>query len=419
MALHPYVGFVYDPAFDPQGMRTQHRGLPVSPFGFVDDKWPVLPESDDTVVVGIFGGSMAWWVSKEGAEALLGELSQIPELRDKRIVLVRVALGGFKQPQQLMALTYLLSLGAHFDIVINLDGFNEVALTAESNVKHRVFPFYPRDWATLVGELDDPMVTRLAGEITALTRLRGYWAEAFLLPGLRSTAITTLLWRAVDGALGQLTAARRLDLAAYEGQLDPEQRRFASHGPLLRYRDADEVYADIARVWQESSLQMHRIARANRARYYHFLQPNQYVEGAKPMLPDERKVALREGSEYGASVARAYPQLLARGDELTQRGVRFHDLTKIFAGIGKPLYIDDCCHVSGEGNAMIGRRIGEIIADDFAAARRDRERREQLEAARTAASSAPAAPRPPAAPPPAAPPPAQAPGGQAGSAPGN
>jgi hypothetical protein len=117
------------------------------------------------------------------------------------------------------------------------------------------------------------------------------------------------------------------------------------------------------------------------------------------MLPDERKVALREGSEYGNSVVRAYPLLQAAGAELAKQGVRFTDLTDTFAGIGKPLYIDDCCHVSAEGNAMIGRRIGEIIAKDYAAARREKEKREQLEAERAAAGAAahaagPTIPRP-------------------------
>jgi hypothetical protein len=257
------------------------------------------------------------------------------------------------------------------------------------------------------------MVTRLAGEITALTRLRGYWGEIFLLPGLRSSAITALVWRAGDGLLGRLAAARRLDLAEYEGQLEPEQRRFASHGPLARYRGADQVYGDIAELWKESSLQMHRLARANKARYYHFLQPNQYMPDVKPMLEEERAVALRPDSAYGKSVARSYPLLREKGQELVREGVRFHDLTGIFGGIGKPLYIDDCCHVNAEGNAMIGRKIGGLIAEDFAAARRERERREEAEraiqpATGGAAAPAPVAPpvRPPAqaAPPPARPP---------------
>ncbi len=375
LALHPYLGFVYDPAYDPEGTRQAH-GLPVSPHGFLDDKLPVRPAAKDEVVVGFFGGSMALWVSSEGAAALAAELARIPELRGKRIVIVRLALGGGKQPQQLQALAYLLSLGAHFDLIVNLDGFNEVALPPGANVARRVFPFYPRDWATMVGELDDPMVTRLAGEITALVRFRGLWAEAFLEPGLRDTALTTLLWRAVDGAIGRLTAARRLDLAEYEGQLEPDQRRFSAQGPVRDYASDAEMYSDLARMWKDASLQMHRLSRANGIRYVHFLQPNQYFPGSKPLGEEERKVAIREGSEFGRSVARGYPLIRDAAPELVREGVELHDLTGIFAGLEEPLYVDDCCHVSARGNAMIGRKMGEAIAQGFAE-RRERRRRDE------------------------------------------
>ena len=38
-----------------------------------------------------------------------------------------------------------------------------------------------------------------------------------------------------------------------------------------------------ARTWAESSFQMHAVASAKGIRYFHFLQPNQYIEGTKPM----------------------------------------------------------------------------------------------------------------------------------------
>ena len=41
---------------------------------------------------------------------------------------------GYKQPQQLMAYNYLLSLGAEFDAVINIDGYN-VITTANGDVR--------------------------------------------------------------------------------------------------------------------------------------------------------------------------------------------------------------------------------------------------------------------------------------------
>src|SRR4030095_13628597 len=40
---------------------------------------------------------------------------------------------GYKQPQQLLVLSYFLSIGQTFDLVLNIDGFNEVALGSLNN----------------------------------------------------------------------------------------------------------------------------------------------------------------------------------------------------------------------------------------------------------------------------------------------
>ena len=49
-------------------------------------------------------------------------------LSGRKIDIVRLALPGQKQPQQLMTLAWVQSLGAEFDIVVNLDGYNEAVL---------------------------------------------------------------------------------------------------------------------------------------------------------------------------------------------------------------------------------------------------------------------------------------------------
>jgi hypothetical protein len=53
---------------------------------------------------------------------------------------------GWKQPQQPLALSYFLSLGAKYDVVMNLDGFNELALPFLNNLRAGVYPFFPRLW---------------------------------------------------------------------------------------------------------------------------------------------------------------------------------------------------------------------------------------------------------------------------------
>jgi lysophospholipase L1-like esterase len=56
-----------------------------------------------------------------------------------------------------------------------------------------------------------------------------------------------------------------------------------------------------------------------------------------------------------------YPLLTKAGDELKARGVRFSDLTHIFATVIEPLYVDDCCHLSGTGYDIIAQRIYDDI----------------------------------------------------------
>ena len=51
-----------------------------------------------------------------------------------------MAHGGWKQPQQLLALSWILALGGELDVLINVDGFNEVALDGVENAERGVFP---------------------------------------------------------------------------------------------------------------------------------------------------------------------------------------------------------------------------------------------------------------------------------------
>jgi hypothetical protein len=60
-----------------------------------------------------------------------------------------MALGGWKQPQQLFALQLAWLRGGEFDAVINLDGFNEVAMVAQ-NVGSGVPAWFPRGWGQLM-----------------------------------------------------------------------------------------------------------------------------------------------------------------------------------------------------------------------------------------------------------------------------
>jgi len=358
---HPYLGFVYDPRYDPAGTMASHS-VPVNDFGFLDTSLPLRRRNDHEVVIGVFGGSVAFWLSVHGIEALFQELANVPRFRGKQFVVVRIALGGFKQPQQLMALNYLLALGAHFDVVVNLDGFNEIALAPRSNVPRGIFPFYPRGWPELLGQSGDPRFMRLVGRVLYLEQLAGERAQHFSGPLLRRSVFASTLWRILDLRLEGSLARAREQLEDHRPQVPAEHRGYSAVGPGRAYADDSEMYDDLTAVWSQSSLQMQRLCTTSGIVYFHFLQPNQYLEGTKPMTRAEQRSAILPGNPFRLHVAAGYPRLREAGAKLAAQGVPFTDMTRAFAGIDELLYIDTCCHFNEKGNEILGRAMGKAMA---------------------------------------------------------
>ena len=140
MILHPYAGF----------SRPPNKG---SDFGFAGLS-PLVKRKKDQVNICILGGSVANQLFA-ASPYLINSLKQNPLFQDKNIQVRSLAEGGYKQPQQLFILNFLLFLGAEYDIVINLDGFNEVALPYTDNIPNQVNPYYPRHWELYVSKGQD------------------------------------------------------------------------------------------------------------------------------------------------------------------------------------------------------------------------------------------------------------------------
>ena len=69
-----------------------------------------------------------------GRERLRARLAKHPLLKGRQIAGACLANAGCKQPQQLLAYQYFRSIGAHPDVVIYIDGYNETALAMLENV---------------------------------------------------------------------------------------------------------------------------------------------------------------------------------------------------------------------------------------------------------------------------------------------
>ncbi|MEO8502287.1 MAG: hypothetical protein ABI609_00145 [Acidobacteriota bacterium] len=353
LAEHPFVGFVMDPSQN----RGMH-GLGVNELGFIDSASPLRHRSPDSFVLGITGGSVAFWLSRTGEPTLRAALAAAPSLRGRRIELVRLALGGFRQPQQTMTIEYLLTLGAEFDEVVNLDGFNEVALYRMDAKGNGSFPTYPRGWSALSGgPLSSPSVREPLAEAIVWRAWRRTWA-ARMAPGLGGhTGLGNLVWLAGDRWLeGKAVTAESI-----AQEVDFKTLPYSATGPITHFESRRALAAELATLWESSSRQLSRTCLANGIRYVHVLQPNQYVPGSKPMSRSERALALADEGAFGEAVREGYSLLAEGGRRLASEAIDFHDLTRLFQSRPEPLYIDSCCHLNEEGNRLLGEAVGSFV----------------------------------------------------------
>lgn len=352
--IHPFLGYVTDPAINAKESRRERGELEVDEQGLFSGWGEPEPVPEDAVRVGVFGGSVAFVMSFAARAEL------VEGLESSRPVAVRVgALGGYKQPQQLMTLAWMLAQGEHFDIVINLDGFNDIALAVNDNVRSGINPFYPAKWSARLGTYDDPEVVRTIGDLRFTRGRRIAWAKALERPLLRRSPSLLLVWAVVDRGfekrVGELELAVRQAVRA--------ERPFQRFGPTMGFADDGEMYRKLAAFWGRSSRAMATLAAGHGARYYHFLQPNQYLPGSKPLTAKEREVAFREDSPYLKLVTEGYPYLREEGARLAAEGIAFYDLSMLFEHDQRDLYVDVCCHLDTLGSSALAQAIATAIRE--------------------------------------------------------
>lgn len=354
-ALHPYIGYVANP-FPDRRRGNPQLSAEAADYGVPMNTADLFRQVDEAeVVIGVFGGSFAANLAA-GGNRLAGHLEKSSKaLSGRKVTVLSFAVAGHKQPQQLMALNWFLALGVHLDMVINLDGFNEIALPSTTNIPKNYHPFYPRGWLLMVDDLDQELRRRL-GEISYLRKRRAERAAWFSKLGFSMTA--GLVWRVLDAPLSSRISRAEVELV--EEERSPSAN-YQARGPKFAYESEDAMYDDLVAMWRRASLQMDGLCKSRGIRYLHFLQPNQYLPGAKPLSAEERRVAWDEGHPYKPAVEKAYPRLVRAGGELVREGVAFRDLTRVFADDGRTYYRDTCCHVNAQGNVLIAEAIARAI----------------------------------------------------------
>ena len=311
---------------------------------------------EDTVVVGLLGGSVAADV-KPYLEVALERWFAAKEL-PRRPAVFDLALGGSKQPTQTMIVTNTLLLGGEFDLIVNLDGFNELNSGALRNIRPELFPRRER------GNILGAELLR-AGQLRALRGEQGRRAAAGATSPLRGSALFGLANRYQQERIAAEIIRLNQQLAAPAADDTRELSENRRQRNTQRWQERQAAARqESARLWYRSSVMLARLAAGTGADYYHFLQPNQYVPDSKPLSAWEREFAWTAGAQ--SHVRLGYPPLQEVGRDLPSQGVNYFDLTGIFADRPETLYRDTCCHLNERGNELLAAEIVRLMTPALA-----------------------------------------------------
>ena len=340
--IHPYIGYVFDFGDEKKNFTSQ---------GFLTNISPVVKREPGKVNIVVLGGSVAAGLPKYIEQAWKKTFKAEPRL-------INLACPGFKQPQQLMALSYFLALGAQYDLVINVDGFNEIVLPYVENYEAGVNPFFPRSWEMRISENPPPQVA------AAMVKLK-------YLQDIKQKRLAELSGSMFNGSAAyglikmvQLIINNRDIYKSSMALLDVQKvskKSFAESGPVTHYANDTKMFEAVADVWYRCSLLMNDLANDNGFAYYHILQPDQYLEGSKRLSREEKRLAYNEKHIYRQPVIIGYPLLQARGRMLVKHHVNFFDATMVFANIKETIYTDDCCHFNRKGKQIMADYIIQEI----------------------------------------------------------
>ncbi|MGB3264422.1 MAG: hypothetical protein WBA89_10725 [Microcoleus sp.] len=361
--LHPFFGYVLK-----QGAFTNERlKLKVNKQGFFSlYEYPFVKTNKNQFIIGVFGGSVAnnFAVDEYVTQRLSKKLNSYPEFANKEIVILNFGNGGYKQPQQLLILNYFLALGQELDLVINIDGFNEVALSNLNN-KSQVEIGMPsvQHIQPLTGLANNNLSPEAMNSIAQISE-----NKKELKAGIDKLQTCQLaLCHAVTSLrVKQLVNNYQQAVVKYDRQVKQSNPDQANSG-IVYLPKADSVLSDaaafdkMASMWYESSIGMNQILSSRKIKYFHFIQPNQYYPTKRTFTAEENEIAIDKNSPYIEGVKKGYPVLLSKVNDLQKAGVNVFNAVNILDNTKETVYKDACCHYNSVGEEVLADYVSSSI----------------------------------------------------------
>lgn len=330
---HPYFGFRLSDRW-----KDRYGADSLNNYYFRSEHDYPYRKSPDEFVIGIFGGSVAHFFGADHEDVFIKELKKnVPSLRDRKIVILNMAMGAAKQPQQFYINSYFIEM---FDYVINIDGYNELEAPTPKN-----FPVeYPYYSETLYK--DNIKLQSILGSINLLKskiqtlhtwsgRIPWPFTAKLLLRLSKKTNFNELMKQNQ-----YLVSAQKTGQPFYGQNLEPRQ--------LINLK----IHA-----MEKFSVLQSTLLKSKNIPHLFFLQPalGRYknvmtAEENKHLPRDERRKLLLD---YG------YNYLESRLDPKVYRS-----LTKIFENETSQIYIDHI-HFNKLGNEIMAQAIAQAIGKNL------------------------------------------------------
>src|ERR671933_142106 len=360
--FHPFFGFIQKPSAD------FRPGFKVNNYGFISPyDYPLKKTKNNQFFIGVFGGSVAsdYAIFQVQNQILPKYLKQLPGLKDKEFVILSFATGGYKQPQQLLILNYFLALGQELDMVVNIDGFNEVALSNLNN-KNEVDLAMPS--IQHIGPLTSLANNSLSTKAMQAT-LRIQENKTRINQGLSSLQHCSLA--ACDALISvyvqNLVNNYKADVIKFEKERTKPQKN--DSGSVIYINTNKSVLQDslafdeMAWNWAKSSIFMHKVLSASNVPYFQVLQPNQYYQTKRVFGEAEKQIAFNKETPYAKSVEIGYPALFKKLPNLEKNNINILNAVNVFDRTKDAVYVDSCCHYNKAGEVIFSDYVGRSILE--------------------------------------------------------
>lgn len=358
--IHPYFGFVQKPGPD------FRPGFKVNNYGFISPyDYPYKKTNPNQFIIGIFGGSVAsnFSIFEIKNKIVAKYLKQLPQLKDKEFIILSFATGGYKQPQQLLILNYFLAMGQELDMVINIDGFNEVALASLNN-RENIDLAMPsvQHMMPLTSLANNSLSSKSLRLLLKIQENKSHIQDT--LDTLKSCQLATCN-TLTSMHLQNLVNNYRKDALRFEKE---QQKKSSKGGGSIIYVNKNPTeledgpaFEQMATNWAKSSIFMKKVLSNNNVLYFQFLQPNQYYATRRVFNEEEKKIAFSTETPYAKAVKLGYPALFTKFRNLQKNQVNIFDAVNIFDGTKEMVYVDNCCHYNDKGEEIFANYVGRSI----------------------------------------------------------